>query len=122
EGRMTGASKIARDISVQKQAEEALRNSERRLRQFVEEAPIPVAMFDMEMRYVAVSRRWVETYGRGEPDMVGLRHYEIYPDLPERWRELHRRGLAGENLRNDRDSWTADDGTQSWLRWAISPW
>src|SRR5438445_10331539 len=33
EGRITGASKIARDISAQKEAEEALRNSEEQLRQ-----------------------------------------------------------------------------------------
>ena len=40
EGRITGASKIARDISAQKRAEEALRNSERQHRQFIEEAPL----------------------------------------------------------------------------------
>jgi PAS domain S-box-containing protein len=122
EGRIVGASKIARDISAQKHAEEALRNSERQLRRFIEEAPISVAMFDMEMRYLAASRRWVEAYGRGHCDLVGLRHYDVIPDMPERWKDLHRRGLAGENLRNDRDSWIKEDGEQHWLRWAINPW
>jgi two-component system, cell cycle sensor histidine kinase and response regulator CckA len=122
EGRVIGASKIARDISAQKQAEEALRKSERQLRQFIEQAPVSVAMFDMAMRYVAASRRWVEAYGRGHSELVGLGHYDLNPDLPERWKELHRRGLAGENLRNDRDVWLKDNGEQHWLRWAINPW
>jgi two-component system cell cycle sensor histidine kinase/response regulator CckA len=122
EGRITGASKIARDISAQKQAEEALRNSESQLRRFIEEAPVSVAMFDMEMRYLAASRRWVEAYGGGHCELVGLGHYDLNPDLPERWKELHRRGLAGENLRNDRDAWVKEDGEQHWLRWAVTPW
>ncbi len=122
EGRITGASKIARDITSQKQAEEALLNSERQHRQLIHEAPISVAMFDLEMRYLAASRRWVEAYGRGNRHLVGLCHYDIAPDLPERWKEIHRRGLAGENLRNDRDNWTREDGIQYWLRWAVSPW
>jgi PAS domain S-box-containing protein len=122
EGRITGASKIARDITAQKQAEEALRNSERQHRQLIHEAPISVAMFDLEMRYLAASRRWVEAYGSGNRHLVGLCHYDLAPDLPERWKEIHRRGLAGENSRNDRDSWTREDGTQYWLRWAVSPW
>jgi PAS domain S-box-containing protein len=121
-GQITGASKIARDISVQKQAEETLRNSERQLRQFIEEAPLSVAMFDREMRYVAASRRWAETFRQGYADLVGPRRYNLDSDLPERWRDLHRRCLAGENLWNDRDAWIQEDGTRYWLRWAINPW
>lgn len=121
-GRIIGASKIARDISLQKQAEEALRNSEKQLRQFIEQAPISVAMFDMEMRYVAVSHHWVAIYGRGYRELLGMCHYDVNPDLPERWKLLHRRGLAGEILRNDRDGWTQEDGSQFWMRWAIHPW
>ena len=122
EGNVIGASKIARDISKQKQAEEILRTSERHLRQFIEEAPVCVAMFDRDMRYLAVSRRWIEDYGRGRHDLVGLTHYELHPDIPQRWKELHRRGLAGEILRGDEDRWVHQDGTEGWLRWAIHPW
>ena len=53
------------------------------------------AMFDLAMRYVAASERWVEEYGRGYTDLIGKSHYEINPDVPERWKEIHQRALAG---------------------------
>jgi two-component system, cell cycle sensor histidine kinase and response regulator CckA len=121
-GRIIGASKIARDISAQKRTEESLRRSEKQLGQFIEEAPISVAMFDRDMRYLAASRRWVEAYGRGHRDLRGLLHYDVNPDLPERWKDLHRRGLAGETFRNDHDGWTRADGGRYWVKWGINPW
>jgi PAS domain S-box-containing protein len=79
-------------------------------------------MFDREMRYIVTSQRWVAEYGRGFTELAGRSHYEIHPDLPEQWKEAHRRGLAGESLRNDNDLWIWADGTKNWLRWAIVPW
>jgi signal transduction histidine kinase/ActR/RegA family two-component response regulator len=42
--------------------------------------------------------------------------------LPERWKEIHRKALAGEFLHNDEDLWTQADGSSRWLRWAVHPW
>jgi two-component system, cell cycle sensor histidine kinase and response regulator CckA len=105
-----------------RQAEDKARSSEAQLRQFIEDAPVKVAMLDRDMRYLAASQGWMETYGRGHRDLHGLSHYEVHPDIPERWKQLHRRGLAGEFLRDDRDRWVLGDGTVLWLRWAIHPW
>jgi len=89
---------------------------------FIEHAPVPLAIFDTEMRYVAVSQRWVSDYGLGDLELVGHSHYEIFPEIPERWRALHRRALAGEVLAERRESFVRSDGSEQWLHWIIRPW
>jgi PAS domain S-box-containing protein len=111
-----------RDVTEKKIAEESLYYSQQQLLSMIRDAPLPIAMFDLAMRYVAVSERWVEEYGRGYTELIGKSHYEVNPDLPERWKEIHQRGLSGETLRNDDDLWVQADGTKKWLRWAIVPW
>lgn len=109
-------------ITARKRAEAALERNYRQLLSFIEQAPLSIAMFDREMNYLATSRRWIEEYGRGHPELVGRNHYEVHLDLPDRWKDAHRRGLAGETLKMDKDLWIQADGTKNWLRWAITPW
>jgi PAS domain S-box-containing protein len=106
----------------QAQAEEILRRSERQLQVFIEHAPVALAMFDLQMRYLSVSRRWRSDYGLGERDLRGQLHYEVCPEVPQRWREVHRRGLAGEVVRADTDRFDRPDGSVLWLRWEVRPW
>ncbi len=91
------------------------------LRLFVEQAPVAMAMFDRDMRYIAASGRWNAEYGGGE-SLVGRSCYEVFPDMPEQWKELHRRGLAGETMKGERYPFTPRDGPLQWLRWKIWPW
>lgn len=100
----------------------SLRASEERLRLFVEHAPAAIAMFDREMRYLVASRRWLEDFRLGERDLTGLCHYDVFPEIPERWKELHRRCLAGESMSCLEEPFTRADGAVDWLRWAIHPW
>src|SRR4029079_1985229 len=89
-------------------AQQASRESEERLRLFMENLPVSIAMFDREMRYMAVSGRWAEYFG-GAQRMLGQSHYEVFPDCPERWRAAHRRGMAGEIVRVEEDVWQLPD-------------
>jgi len=94
---------IAHDVTQQKRIEHALRRSEEQIRLFIEHAPAALAMFDREMRYIEVSRRWREENGLGNRDVRGVSHYEVFTEAPERWKEAHRRGLAGEGVRVEND-------------------
>jgi diguanylate cyclase (GGDEF)-like protein/PAS domain S-box-containing protein len=113
---------IVTDVTSEKRAEEAAQRNYDQMRRFVDQAPIGIAMFDRDMNYLATSRRWLDTFGRGHADLIGQSHYAVHPDVPERWKDIHRQALDGETIRNDEDLWTRGDGTKFWLRWAVQPW
>ena len=111
------ASDASRDLALA-----ALKRSRAQLAAFVQQAPHGIAMFDREMNYLATSRLWLQKYGAGYDDLTGLNHYTVLPDLPEAWRQAHRRALAGETVRSEGDHWVRADGSEQWLRWVTQPW
>jgi PAS domain S-box-containing protein len=98
-----------------------LQSREELLKIFVKHVPTAVAMLDRDMRYLQVSDRWCTDYLRGRTEILGRSHYEVFPEQPERWKEIHRRGLQGETLRADEDRWDGQDGPR-WERWEVRPW
>ena len=113
---------LINDVSERLRAERALREHEARLRLFIEHAPVALAMFDRDMRYLAASRRWQDDYGLGHHPLDGRCHYEVFPEIGARWRELHQRGLQGEALNCEAERFVRQDGRVQWLRWTIHPW
>ena len=98
-----------------------LQSREELLRIFVKSVPAGVAMLDRDMRYIQVSDRWCSDYSLDSSQILGHSHYEIFPDLPEGWKQIHRRCLEGETLGAEEDRWDREGGT-TWLRWEIRPW
>src|ERR1700752_393978 len=123
------------DVTERKSAEEALlevnrtleaqglllQSREELLKVFVKNVPAAVAMLDHDMRYLQVSDRWCSDYLRGRTQILGRSHYEIFPDMPERWKEVHRRALEGETLRAEEDRWESGGSTR-WAQGEVRPW
>ena len=121
-GRTFGIFGISRDITARKNAEALLYESQERLRLLLDHAPVALAMFDREMRYLEVSRRWREDYFLGGMDIIDHSHYEIFPEIPDAWKAVHQRALAGETISADEERFARHDGTVQWLRWEVRPW
>ncbi len=122
-GRLTGAVNMLVDISERKRVEAALAERQAQLAVFVEHAPAAIAMFDREMRYLAVSRRYILDFRLPQDaQLVGRSHYEVFPDIPQRWRDVHARVLAGEELSQAEDQFARQDGCTHWVRWSMAPW
>lgn len=113
---------IIHDVTEQVKAEEGFKNNEKVLRLFVEHSPASIAMFDNQMRYMVYSKRFLADYDLGEQNIIGLSHYEVFPEIPQRWKDIHQRGLNGEILSADNDLFPRANGKTDWVRWEIHPW
>ena len=112
---------LVTDLS-RRQSDRVLRDSAEQLQLLVEQAPLAFAVFDRQMRYVAASRRWLSDYGLVGRDLRGISHYEVFPEIPDHWRDAHRRGLNGEVVRAEEDRFQRANGDIQWLRWEVRPW
>ena len=113
---------VLSDITGRKLAEEQLLERGRLLGLFIQNAPAAIAMLDREMRYICASRRWLRDYRLESQDIIGRSHYEVFPEIPERWMEIHRRCLAGATEFCNEDPFPRQDGTLDWVKWEILPW
>lgn len=113
---------LARDISEEQKTQAALKESKEQLALFIEHSPASLAMLDTNMRYIARSRRWITDYGLYGQDIIGKTHYEIFPEITDRWKEIHQKCLKGAIERCDEDYFIREDGRKEWLRWEIRPW
>ncbi|MCM2286198.1 MAG: ATP-binding protein [Desulfobacula sp.] len=108
--------------SERKQTQEALAQAHNLMRYVIEHDNSAVAVLDRDLRYVYVSQRYLKDYRVKEKDIIGKYHYDIFPDIPQKIRDIHQRALAGEVLRSDRDPFHRMDGTIDWTRWECRPW
>ncbi len=100
----------------------ALAESEKMLDLFLRVSPSATAVFDLHMRYIAYSQRWLTDYNLVGSDLIGRSHYEIFPDIPARWKAIHQHCLSGAIEKCDEDPFPRADGRIDWVRWEIHPW
>ncbi len=110
------------DITKEKLAEDLLKEREHINRIFIEQAPTAIAMFDMEMKYLAVSKKWIEDYQLEGVELIGRSHYEIFPEIGEDWKKIHRDCLKGQVNTSKESRFIRHDASVQYLSWEIRPW
>ena len=120
---VTGYLGVASDLSARKKAEEESVSQRARLLAFVEHAPAAVAMLDKNVRYLAVSHRWLEEYHLVGQDIIGKSHYEVFPGINDSWKEIHQRSLKGAVITKEEETWKPPGWSHDqYLKWEVRPW
>lgn len=103
-------------------SERKIRTSEQALRNMVRNAPIAVAMFDLDMNYMMVSKTWLVHERKTEEEIIGKNHYKVVPELPDYWKKVHQKCLKGESGESENERLIREDGSLEILRWKMNPW
>jgi len=119
---VSGLSVYFKDVTERKKMQDSLIEREEQLEMFIEHSPASLAMLDKHMMYIAASQRWINDFGLDGQALIGKSHYEIFPEIPQRWKEIHQRCLNGAIEKNDEDLFIREDGSRNWIRWEVRPW
>ncbi|HET6467424.1 MAG TPA: PAS domain S-box protein, partial [Geminicoccaceae bacterium] len=97
-GRRIGYQSVGRDISEQKRAEQALRDSEARLVQFMQNAPVGMYVKDLDGRYAMANPEMAKVFGRPVEEVLGHPAEAVLPPaeaamVREYDRELLQKGV-----------------------------
>ncbi len=88
----------------------------------IAEAPLAIAMFDKQMRYITTSKKWLLDYHIGDRNIIGLSHYEVFPEIGDDWKKIHQDCLQGVSNHCDEAMFVRGDGQIQWIRWDVRPW
>jgi hypothetical protein len=73
-------------------------------------------MFDRDMRYLFASSRWISDYrlATTREQLRGRSPYEVFPEIPQHWKDVHQRGLCGEVVCGDAEAFVRSDAAVDW--------
>ncbi|GGK57304.1 MULTISPECIES: PAS domain S-box protein [Flavobacteriaceae] len=104
------------------ESKKALKQSGDLMKYIIEHNRSAVAIHDKDFKYIYVSKRYLEEYNLKGKNIIGKHHYDVFPDLPQKWRDVHKKALLGNVSSADEDPYYKDDGTVVWTRWECRPW
>jgi PAS domain S-box-containing protein len=116
-GQVQGIINVVRDISLKRQAEEALKESEQRFRMMADAAPAFIWMTDEQGHPTYFNKQWRDFTGQSTEEMMGGRWVE--PIHPDDWATLRTQGgesfLARQPLKLEFRLRCGADGKYYWI-------
>lgn len=93
------------------------------LKDFVRLAPIPIALLNLENRYILASDCYKKFYQLPD-DIEGHCPDELLPHFKDEWYDYHQKGFEGQHLTNTglAEEIRLPSGGTEYVRWYIHPW
>lgn len=113
---------FVQDITERKKAEQELRYSYDLMSYIIKHNTSALAVHDKDLKYLFVSERYLNDYKVKNRDIIGRHHYEVFPDLPQKWKDVHQKALSGIVSRAENDRYEREDGSVEWTTWECRPW
>ncbi|SFH58844.1 hypothetical protein SAMN05192551_101666 [Tindallia magadiensis] len=92
------------------------------MQEIIRHDPNAISVFDKNLIHLFVSDRFLKDYGVEEKEVIGRHHYEVFPDIPEQWRAVHQKALAGEVLTGHENKYIRKSGKIDYTNWECRPW
>lgn len=71
------------------------------MQSFATDVPIPLAMFDKDLNYVAASSKWREEFNMTDTDLIGNNLFAVSPDISVEREEIYINALSGKTYINE---------------------
>ncbi|MCA1991416.1 MAG: PAS domain S-box protein [Coleofasciculus sp. S288] len=112
---------IGSDITLAKQAEAALKESEERYRDLFENAKDLIQSVTADGRFVYVNRAWRDTLGYSEADIAEMTIFDvIHPNSQPHCMEVFERVMSGKKIDRIETQFLTKDGKTIWLEGNIN--
>lgn len=103
-------------------AREAITIKHKQLQDVIAEAPIAMAMLDLNLKFLVSSLKWKSDYDLKSQDFSIATLDMRSKKFPLTWESACKHALNGEIISNSEDSFYKLDGSKTYLRWTIQPW
>lgn len=81
-----------------------------------------IVILDKNLNYIWVNQKFLEEHSITDKNLIGKNHYEVFPQLPQKWKGIHQRALQGESFTDEDHLYTDNSGKKFWIRWSCMPW
>ena len=100
-GKCTKVFGIIQNVDVFKKTFLELSRKEAMLQAFVSYVPAAVAMFDQDLRYLAVSKSWLDEFSMADRGIIGKNLFEVSSHIPQERIKIYMDALKGKSYRNE---------------------
>ncbi|MFC1537462.1 PAS domain S-box protein [Gemmatimonadota bacterium] len=115
-GQVKSIAIVGSDISERKRAEEALRESEEKLREILNQSSIVIYVKDIEGRYLLINRKYEKLFHISNEKIIGKTDYDIFPkESADTFRENDLEALQSDSPLESEEVVPQDDGPHTYI-------